>query len=186
MPLIQEITSSIYGAWRLVLHDADGMRWLNLTVEGFWRSFLPAVIILPFAVLLAQVPPIEGQPVLEVSLPMFLGLHVVEWIGRALILLALCAVLGLTHRFVALIIAWNWADLLIFGFYAVALILRFVAEPISNLAMVVVVVATFAINYFIARTTLDVAPLPAFGIVSVIFLANLLLLRSAIAMSPAA
>ena len=49
MPSLQEITASIYGAWRLALLDRSGMNWFNHSIEGFWRSFFVALLIAPLA-----------------------------------------------------------------------------------------------------------------------------------------
>jgi len=175
MPLGQEITLSIYGAWRLVLRDADGLRWFNLSVKGFWRSFVAALLILPCALLLARVPvPGQGAGV-ERDLSMVIGLYAVEWIGRAVLLLGLSALLGRTNRFSTVIIVWNWVAIPEFGLFAVATILSFLIAPLAPFFFVIALGVMFVIDYFITRTALEVGAGPAFGIVVVIFLAQLLL-----------
>ena len=47
MPDRQEVLSALYGAYRLAWFDVSGMTFLNLTVEGFWRSFFAAVLVAP-------------------------------------------------------------------------------------------------------------------------------------------
>ena len=175
MSLGQEITSSIYGAWRLVLRDADGMRWFNLSVEGFWRSFVAALLILPVALLLARVPvPGQGSDV-ERDLSIVIGLYLVEWVGRAVLLLALSVVLGRADRYAATVIAWNWVAVPEFGLFAAATVLSFVAPPLTPFFFVIALGVKFAIDYFVTRTALDVGAGLAFGIVVVIFLAQLVL-----------
>jgi len=175
MPIVQEITSSIYGAWRLALRDADGMRWFNLSVEGFWRSFIAALLILPFALLLAQVPVAgQGEDVGR-GFSMIIGLYFVEWVGRAVLLLGLCAVLGRTNRYASVVIVWNWVAIPEFGLFAAATILSFLIAPMAPFFFVIALGVMFAIDYFITRTALEVGAGPAFGIVVVIFLAQLLL-----------
>ncbi len=42
-----EILLSIYGVWRLFLRDPRGLEWLDTSLEGYWKSFFCAVIVLP-------------------------------------------------------------------------------------------------------------------------------------------
>jgi hypothetical protein len=175
MPLVQEITSSIYGGWRLVLRDADGMRWFNLSVEGFWRSFIAALLILPLALLIAQVPLPQEDPGVERGLVLVVGLYLLEWVGRAVILLGLSAIVGRTERYAALVIVWNWVAIPEFGLFAVATILAFLLPPMAPFVFVIALGLMFAIDYFVTRTALDVGAGPGFGIVLVIFLAQLAL-----------
>ncbi len=175
MPLVQEITSSIFGAWRLALRDADGMRWFNLTVEGFWRSFIAAALILPFALLVAYVPLPQETPEAGHGLAMVIGFYVLEWIGRAVILLGLSILVGRTNRYAALVILWNWVAIPEFGLFAAATILSYLISPMAPFFFVIALGVMFAIDYFVTRTALDIGGGPAFGIVVVIFLAQLAL-----------
>ena len=45
VPLRTEIFHSLYGAFRLLLLDQGGMRWFNVSITGFYRSFLAAVLV---------------------------------------------------------------------------------------------------------------------------------------------
>ncbi|MCG8356594.1 MAG: hypothetical protein MI920_13570, partial [Kiloniellales bacterium] len=131
MGLGQEITSSIYGAWRLALRDADGMRWFNLSVEGFWRSFIAALLILPVALVLARVPVPGESGGVQREFPMIIGLYVVEWVGRAVLLLVLSSLLDRTSRYAATVIAWNWVAVPEFGLFAAATVLSFLIAPMA-------------------------------------------------------
>lgn len=175
MGLVQEITSSIYGAFRLALRDPDGLRWLNLTVAGFWRSFIAAALILPFALILAQVPLPGEAGGGQRDMPVVVGLYFVEWVGRALLLLVLAMLLGRSDRYATTVIAWNWVAIPEFGLFAAATILSFLVAPLAPFLFVIALGAMFVIDYFVTRTTLEVGAGPAFGIVVVIFLAQLVL-----------
>jgi hypothetical protein len=175
MPFVQEITSSILGACRLALRDADGVRWFNLTVEGFWRSFVAALLILPFALLVALVPLPQEDLDVERGFPMVIGLYFLEWVGRAVLLLGLSVVVGRTNRYAGLVIMWNWVAIPEFGLFAVATILSFLISPMAPFFFVIALGGMFAIDYFVTRTALDIGAGPAFGIVVVIFLAQLAL-----------
>jgi hypothetical protein len=67
MPNQEEVLRSIYGAYRLAWLDRSGMSQLNLSVEGFWRSFFAAILVAPgYALLVAQdlmIHPEELSPI---------------------------------------------------------------------------------------------------------------------------
>jgi hypothetical protein len=50
-----EIVRAIFGAYRLAHFDATGLAYFNNTVEGFWRSFIAAVLAAPAAAILVMI-----------------------------------------------------------------------------------------------------------------------------------
>ena len=40
-----EVLLSLYGVWRLFLRDPRGIEWLDVSIEGFWKSFFCAVVV---------------------------------------------------------------------------------------------------------------------------------------------
>lgn len=166
-----EILSSVYGAWLLVRRREDGMRWLNLTVEGFWRSFFAAVLILPlyvpFSLIEAGMREVPAGPYLAREL---VG-YVLVWVCWPLALLALCWLLARTRRFAAMVIASNWVSVPEFAILAGAHLLALALPPFALIAVVAAIAFVLAIEYFVARTALAVGPAPAIGVVTV----NLLL-----------
>ena len=50
-----ELSRSIFGAWLLARFNKNGLTFFDNTVEGFWRSFWAAAIVLPaYAILLTM------------------------------------------------------------------------------------------------------------------------------------
>ena len=47
MPSAENIQLYLTGAWRMMMGKADGLRLLDLSVDGFWNSFFAIVIALP-------------------------------------------------------------------------------------------------------------------------------------------
>jgi len=145
IPSVQEILSSLYGAWRLVLRDAEGMRWLTLTVPGFWNSFFGIVLVLPIVLVVATLPG-AGKEVLEISYGMLAFETVVAWTIRPFILLGLCYLLNRTQRFVALMIAWNWVSVMQTVIFTIAAMLIAVIPGISGLLFLVVLAVMLLID----------------------------------------
>ena len=67
MPDRDEIVRSLTGAWRLFLDRPDAMRFFDVSVDGFWRSFAAVVLILPAYALFALAERIEilDEPVVD-------------------------------------------------------------------------------------------------------------------------
>ena len=128
MPDREEVLSGLYGAYRLAWFDVSGMTLFNLTVEGFWRSFFAAVLVVPaYAVLVGlRAPAGRGQHRPRVSdrehrlCPRMVRL--------SLVALVLTRLLGLDRNYVALIVAHNWSAVLQMAVF-VAVVLLGVIVP---------------------------------------------------------
>jgi hypothetical protein len=100
---------------------------------------------------------------------------IVAWSMRPFILLGLCYLLSRTQRFAALMIAWNWVAVLQTAMFTLAAMLTIAVPGMSGMLFLVVLAAMLAIDYFVARTALDVPGGPAAAVVVVMLLASLLL-----------
>jgi hypothetical protein len=158
MPDRAEVMRSLYGAWRLACLDQEGMRFFNLTVEGFWRSFFAALLVAPgYAVLvgdqLSQQPPAAslGWLILVQT-----AAYLVGWAAFPLAALAITAWLRLSQHYVALIVAVNWAVVLqVAVFLAAILLARALPPGLGDLILMAVMLAAIAYQWFITRTALQ-------------------------------
>lgn len=113
-----DVVRSLRGSWRLMTQGSDALQELDLSRDGFWRSFAAFALMLPATIaVLAAVRITAG-------LPNTAGLFgspqlVAAVIGaQFLAILAVPAMLiglspGLVHvpRFTSFVIAWNWAGI---------------------------------------------------------------------------
>lgn len=169
MPGREEITRSLTGAWLLWRSDPAAMSWFNLSVEGFWRSFFAAVLVAPFYLYMVATDYMAG------GLPASLGLvvlvrglaYLVDWAAFPLAAILLVRLFGLQHRYVALIVADNWASVLQAAVLAAAVVVSTVL-PMAIAA--VLVLATFvAVIYYqwlVARQALETTGAIAGGFVA--------------------
>ena len=110
-----ETQASLTGAWRLMLGKADGLRLLDLSADGFWKSF--------FAIIVAAPPLVVGWVGIanEIGDPdafagrfsMLVRLATVDIGSWVLPLIALALVApraGIGGRFVHYVVASNWAS----------------------------------------------------------------------------
>jgi hypothetical protein len=110
----RSVASALYGAWRLARFDPGGMSYFDLSIDGFWASFLAAALLYPLYVLqLFLLPDWHDGSVDTGTLLLVRTLaYGISWIDFPLIAIVLTRYLGLGGRYVPFIIALNWASVL--------------------------------------------------------------------------
>jgi hypothetical protein len=113
-----ETQASLTGAWRLMLGKADGLRLLNLSADGFWNSFFAMVIAVPALIVgwvgianeIGDPEAFAGRFDTLVRLAAVdLGAWVLPLIGLAVV----APRVGIGGRFVAYVVASNWASAIV-------------------------------------------------------------------------
>lgn len=106
-----EIARSFRGVIALFMGKAEGLKLLDRSVDGFWRSFAVIVLLLPFsAVNVLAVIRLGGSgdnfsQLFFRQLPV-LGL---DWIAFPLAMAAAAKPLGVSANYVTFVVARNWA-----------------------------------------------------------------------------
>lgn len=183
MPSTAEVASALYGAWCLIKRDSTGMRWFNLTVAGFWRSFFAAAIILPFYVgfawLDATARPEEAEGAAAAAREAWLGPalvgYVAAWAATPLVLLALAKLLDRTRTYGAMVIASNWVAVPEFAILAFASLAALAIPPLAGIFLLGALAAVLMIDYSVARIAFQVGPGQAVAVVAVTFLTTLVI-----------
>jgi hypothetical protein len=177
---------SVDAAFDLVVRDSRAWSKFDLTTEGFYRSFAAIFVILPLNIVIGlidnQITIAErirkGKPALEQVYGLddatFSTVAVcVEWLIFPIAMIFLLRFLGLAHRYVALIVAHNWATVVIWLFnlpafllYAAGWISSYVAIDLS----LIVLGFTLYYRFYIAQTALDTTWTLAAGIAMIDFL----------------
>jgi hypothetical protein len=156
MPDRQEVMSSLYGAFRLALFDENGVNHFNISVEGFWRSFFAAVILLPFYALMVWNTLITAQGELSMwAILVNLLVYGLSWILFPIVAFFATDLLNLGHRFTALVVAVNWSSVLIVGAFAVSIGLAALLQ--NGLADLILIAATAGLvvyHWFVIKTAL--------------------------------
>ena len=170
IPPAAEIASSLYGAWRLARLDKTALQFFNRSVEGFWRSFFAAVIVLPAhaALMFGQVADSEmtAGP-LEFAAVQGL-IYVLGWTVFPLVMFHLAEVMQRSGEYIGYVVASNWASVLEAAFYlAVSGVAAsgLVPEAVGNFLKLGAFFAILAFEGFIAATALRIGAMAAGGIV---------------------
>jgi hypothetical protein len=165
-----EVVRSIYGAWRLACRDPLGLQLLDTSEAGFWRSFYAALIALPpYAIMTAfrlarDVPASEPARLFAIESIAY----VIGWTIFPLAAFYLTRMLGRAQHYTAYVVAYNWASVLQMALYLPVTMLSVggvVSTGIGALLGLIAMGAIVSYQYYIARTVLDIEPMPAVGLV---------------------
>jgi len=169
------LPSSLSGAWDVMNGRADGLRKLDLTIDGFWRSFGAIVLILPVAVI-AMVSERAILPAIGGEVAALTGGYVlawliavtIDWLAFPVILALLAQPMGIATRFVPFIVARNWAAVLVNAIIAAPHLLHALgALPTGAMPFVQMILFGIVIwfAYIVVRTAMQVPPVLAVPIV---------------------
>ena len=168
MPSLAEVGRGIYGAWRLMLFDAGGMAYFDTSIDGFWRSFFAAVVVAPAYVVFVVVGLTTAEA--EVVDPAWAalvkgGAFVVSWVVFPAAAVFVTRLLGVTGRYIPLIVAYNWSNvpplLILLPAEMLAASGSGIGETVGTLALLFILVY----EWFVVRVALGVAGFTAVGIV---------------------
>ncbi len=161
VPSLREVSSGLYGAWRLALFDPAALAWFDRGVAAVWRSFWAAAIAYPGFILLTvlQTEPAAWNRAGALHILLLeSAAYVILWTGFPLVILALCRWLEREEESLGFIIAYNWAQVLqVALMVGVALVERALALPLPAAAALDLasIAAVLAYEWFIARTALQ-------------------------------
>lgn len=178
-----EIRNHLAGAWALMNNRADGLKLLDTSVDGFWRSFGAILLIIPFAIVAVigertLIPTEHVQPLSGAVFARHALLLVTDWVAFPLVFAALARPLGLGRNYVPFIVARNWAAVITTAIASMAygmIVTGIVPAGGAPLLLVFVLGLALRFSYCIARTTLGVPPGVAIPIVVLDLLLSLML-----------
>ncbi|KQZ82968.1 transporter [Mesorhizobium sp. Root157] len=113
-----EVQASLNGAWQLMMGKPDGVRLLDLSADGFWNSFFALIVAAPALIVgwVGVANEIGDPEALTGRLGILIRVAIVDVGTWTLPLVALAVVArhaGIATRFVAYVVASNWASALI-------------------------------------------------------------------------
>ncbi len=179
MSRARETAYALFGAYRLAHLDPSGLQHFNATVQGFWRSFLAALIVAPgYAILigleLGGAPDAASLDWGHIALVQAIA-YVISWTAFPVAMHYLTSLIGRHEEYVGYIVAYNWAAVIQMGvMLPAAAVQAMIPGSAGGLIMLPVVIATAFYQWFIARTALRVGGGTAAGIVGFDFALSLL------------
>lgn len=161
---------SIDAAFRLAMRDPRGWSGFDLTADGFFRSFVAILIVMPLNIVIdlfaasvaAQKKLAEGIALTgayELSDAIFSTIAMLgEWMIFPVTMVFVLRFVGLAHRYSALIIAHNWATVVIalVNIPAFALGSMGIFSPDLTYDVTFIVLGlTLYYRFYVAQTALD-------------------------------
>jgi hypothetical protein len=112
---VDETSSSLTGAWRLMLGKTDGLKLLDLSADGFWNSFFAIVVAAPVMIVgwVGTANEIGDPTAFAGRLGMLIRLAAVDlgsWLLPLIALALIASRAGIGDRFVHYVVASNWAS----------------------------------------------------------------------------
>jgi hypothetical protein len=184
-----EIARSLTGAWELFLDRPGAMRWFDVSVDGFWRSFAAVVLVAPsyalavladrqMAAAMDPSAPVQGGAAFVAQNVINLG---IDWVALPVILALLAGPLGIGPRYASFVVARNWCAAIAavpFGAIGLLMLLGIVGDEFASLLMFAALIVVLRYTYLIARRSLDASLGLAIGIVVLDFLVSLVIALS--------
>ncbi|MGX5848197.1 transporter [Mesorhizobium sp. PL10] len=152
---VDETSSSLIGAWRLMLGKTDGLRLLDLSADGFWNSFFAIVVAAPAMIVgwVGTANEIGDPNAFAGRLGMLIRLATVDLGSWLLPLVALALVAsraGIGDRFVHYVVASNWASAITAWMLLPSALIRLFlpsGNPVAELVWLVLVVLSLVLTW---------------------------------------
>lgn len=189
---VRELVYSLYAAWRLARVDREGVQFFDRTAGGFWRSFFAAAIVLPLfviEVILIGGPRLEEADVLLLVAALAVY-YAIAWLYWPALMSFIVELMGVPERFVAYVVARNWAEVLasVLLFVAIVLSEAYLPDQFAGIVWLTTLGVILAYRGFIASATLGCSFFAAAGLAIGEFVLNRLLAGHflSLALQPAA
>jgi len=185
MPPAEDIFRQLLGAWRMMIGKRDGLRLLDLSLDGFWNSFFAIVVAGP--AMLASWVPLAGDLAgadasFGLRLSMLVRLALADLGAWVLPLAALAAVApyaDIRHRFVHYVVASNWGSAIFAWMTLPVSLMRLFVPGADDLAIglsVAVFIATLVLYWRLTDAALEKGPATATAVFAFMLVASLLTL----------
>jgi len=184
--MLVEITKSINGAWRIARMDQNALNYFNMSIEGFWRSFLAVLIVLPLYVvfLVLNLSQLSGMELptgsatsKELYVAIKLAAHILGWLAFPVVMIPISRLMDLSQSYVPYIIVWNWSNVLVMAVILPAVLLFPPSAQSGQSAKLILMAAQITVlfyGYLVARAGLQCKILTAIGVVMLDLLLGLL------------
>jgi hypothetical protein len=180
LPDREEVARSLSGAWRLFLDRPEAMRFFDVSIDGFWRSFGAIFLVLPSYALvaLAEYTIIHTDSLADEGFSGNLFVFdkalalCLDWIALPLAMALAARPLGVTRTYAAFVVARNWCAVLAilpFGIIGLLLVSGLYDVDAANFLWLAALFIVLRYTFIIARRALGVSTGLAAGIVAIDF-----------------
>ena len=185
MPSIDDILRYMFGVWRMMMGKPDGIRFLDISADGFWNSFFAIAVALPALIVgwVGLVNELSADPsAFSGRVSILIRLAMVDmgtWVLPIVILALVAPRAGIGDRFVHYVVASNWASALIIWLMLPAALLRLIAPSLPGLIetlSLTLFVVSMALTWRLTNAVLGKGPSVASAVFAGMFFASLVVL----------
>jgi hypothetical protein len=179
-PAAPAVAAALYGAWRLLRFDTDGLQAFRADAEAFWQSFVAALIALPGYAILVSLH-LSGQDTAAnwVSTGLLHGFaYVMSWTAFPLITYYAAINMDRAANWVGFVVALNWSKVLQMAIYLPLVLIAHTGvfgQAGGGFLTLVGFVAVIVYQWFVTRSALDCPGPSAAGLTAVDVVLGLLI-----------
>jgi hypothetical protein len=168
IPTWPEIARSVQAASLLARGDPRGMAGFDVSVEGFWKSFTAALVVAPaYVLVLVDQYRLTGWPERPWAAAFAETVaFAIGWLAFPVAAIPLTRLLGLSARYVPLIVANNWSAVIQVALYTVVVLVGMVLPAeMRATALFTSTILVLVYQWFVIRTALGTTGGTAAGLV---------------------
>jgi hypothetical protein len=155
----REVQNALQGAFRLACLDPGGLDCFDRSPVGLWRSFRAILLCYPlFLIFLGAQLAGAGEDVDAVRTVIVDTIaYVIGWVAFPLALVPICDRLGRGEHYIDLVVAYNWSQILQYGYslFILGLVVGTgIDDTIASLPM-------YLYEWYIVRVALEIGAMPA-------------------------
>ncbi|TPW28657.1 hypothetical protein [Pararhizobium mangrovi] len=159
MPTLYDVEAYLNGVLLLARKRTDGFAWLDLSADGFWRSFwsilyaLPALSVSWASYRNAYLAHVEGADAGAGFVLRLAFIDVATWVLPLVVIGLIARPIGVERHFPRFVVATNWLGTL--SAYALALpsVLRMVLPGGDDLVLLASIAVFFLVVFLLFRIT---------------------------------
>lgn len=171
---IREIVNSLFGVYLLARRDPHALTCFNMSMEGFYRSFLAMILALPLFAIENSIDYREiptDTSIVPFLLYLCLAL-LISWGSYLAIVAVLARYMGFSDRYSIFVVVYNWMQ---FGIILVWFPISIIATGIfpENVAATITllfIAASYALLWYMLKVTLNLTGMTAVGLAFLEFL----------------
>jgi len=180
----RDVAYGLFGAWRLAHFDPNGMSYADRTLDGYWKSFFAAALVLPAHIAILMMTAAQAGDAAAGSQASFFRVvsvegiaYVIDWVAFPLVMVTFAEILARQQQYVGFIVMSNWATVIQVGVIlpTSALVMLSDGAALAVLLNVFAWSAVIVYAWFIARVALDVPGLTAASVIVLDLLISLVL-----------
>ena len=94
--LVSDVTNALFGIWLILKNRPGADKFFDISVEGFWRSFVAAILVLPANIIITALGILAAG---DVSYSVIDGLrdlliYIINWLFYPLSVISACRYLN--------------------------------------------------------------------------------------------